>query len=330
MPRTARLDLPGLLQHVIVRGIEQRDIFLDDQDRGSFRKRLFGLLKEMETQCYAWALIPNHFHLLLKPTHFPLSSLMRRLLTGYAVTFNLSHQRSGHLFQNRYKSIVCEKESYLLELIRYIHLNPLRAGLVNNLAELDYYPWCGHAVLMGNQRLEGQEIREVLQHFSQRVHWARRKYREFLIDGVSMGRQKELVGGGMKRSHEIRSNKGAHESFDARVLGSGEFVDSLWKREELRGKIKRVLTLREIVDRVAIFLNLKAEEILRPSKKRQLAEGRGIVSYLAVREMGYKCFEVGKELRLGPAGVSIAMRRGEVLFGNKPEIKRKLMLGLEK
>jgi len=150
MPRQPRLDAPGLLQHVMARGIERRDIFKDDKDRNSFLDRLAIILEETQTQCYAWALIPNHFHILLRtgpsasadasrcragPT--PLSKVMRRLMTGYAVTFNKRHKRSGHLFQNRYKSVVCEEDAYLLELIRYIHLNPLRARLVQDLKELD-------------------------------------------------------------------------------------------------------------------------------------------------------------------------------------------------
>jgi REP element-mobilizing transposase RayT len=151
MPRQARLDAPGLLQHVMARGIERRKIFWDDQDRQSFLERLALILDETQTQCYAWALIPNHFHLLLRTSLMPLSKVMRRLMTGYAVTFNKRHKRSGHLFQNRYKSIVCEEDSYLLELIRYIHLNPLRAGLAKDLKELDKYPWTGHSAIMGKK-----------------------------------------------------------------------------------------------------------------------------------------------------------------------------------
>jgi len=149
MPRQSRLDATGLLQHVMARGIERRKLFLDDKDRESFLDRLAVILEETQTQCYAWALIPNHFHLLLRTGPTPLSKVMRKLMTGYAVTFNKRHKRAGHLFQNRYKSIVCEEDAYLLELIRYIHLNPLRAGLVKDLQELGKYPWAGHSALLG-------------------------------------------------------------------------------------------------------------------------------------------------------------------------------------
>jgi len=152
MPRQPRLDAPGLLQHVMARGIEGREIFQDDKDRESFLDRLAAILGETHTQCYAWSLIPNHFHLLLRTGPTPLSKVMRRLMTGYAVTFNRRHKRSGHLFQNRYKSIVCEEDPYLLELIRYIHLNPLRASLVKDLKELDKYPWTGHSTILGRRK----------------------------------------------------------------------------------------------------------------------------------------------------------------------------------
>jgi len=146
MPRSARIDIEGVLQHVMVRGIERRDIFLDDCDRSAFKDRLSQLLVKTRTDCLAWSLLSNHAHLLLRPTKGKLSELMLRLLTGYAVVFNLRHHRCGHLFQNRYKSIVCEEDAYLLELVRYIHLNPLRAGLVPSMRKLDTYKWSGHAV----------------------------------------------------------------------------------------------------------------------------------------------------------------------------------------
>ena len=195
MPRTARIDIPNLLQHVIVRGIERRDIFLNDDDRRLFLERLSKLLIETGTECLAWALMSNHFHLLLCPRVTKLSVFMRRLLTGYAIVFNLQHKRSGHLFQNRYRSIACEEDAYLLELLRYIHLNPLRVGLAKTIDELDSYPWCGHAVLMGKQELPGQNLADVLLLFDQRKKTARQKYREFVIDGIKNG-SREWTGDG--------------------------------------------------------------------------------------------------------------------------------------
>jgi REP element-mobilizing transposase RayT len=266
MPRQPRLDVPGLLQHVMARGIERRKIFWDDKDRSSFLERLAVILEETQTQCYAWALIPNHFHLLLRTSLTPLSKVMRRLMTGYAVTFNKRHKRSGHLFQNRYKSVVCEEDQYLLELIRYIHLNPLRAGLVKDLKELDKYPWTGHSAIMGKKKnplvpcpssknrftqlncsegapkgiqlgpekpekyLAEKTIEDVLLHFGDKLREARRRYRQFVKQGVDQGSRPELQGGGLLRSAGgdkrtlLGRKKEERELYDERILGGGDFV----------------------------------------------------------------------------------------------------------
>ena len=118
MPRKARLDAPGALHLIVVRGNRAAQDLYDDNDRDDFLERLSAILGESRTACYAWALMPNHFHLLLKTGQISIATLMRRLLTGYAVSFNLRHRRSGHLFQNRYKSILCQEDAYLLELVR--------------------------------------------------------------------------------------------------------------------------------------------------------------------------------------------------------------------
>lgn len=318
MPRSARLDIPGLLQHVIVRGIERRDIFLDDDDRSHFLERFTSLLSTTKTRCLAWSLMSNHFHLLLKPTALPLSHFMRRLLTGYAIVFNRKHSRSGHLFQNRYKSIVCEEESYLLELVRYIHLNPLRAGLVPNLSELDQYPWSGHSVLMENRSLDGQEIIEILERFGKSRTRARQNYRQFVSDGIATGRRRDLVGGGLRRSQRETDNAEEIECFDERILGSGAFVEGLIQAEDLRGKIGKVISLPELIDRICKILQLEPEIIRHPSKAKHLTEARSLVCYFGVRKLGYTGTDVGKELHLGPTGVSIAIRRGEKALKSYP------------
>ncbi len=207
MPRHARLDIPGVLQHVIVRGIEKRRIFVDGKDRSLFVERFSNLLLETDTHCLAWALLSNHVHLLLRTNNYKLSTFMRRLLTGYAVTFNLRHQRSGHLFQNRYKSIICEEEPYLLELVRYIHLNPLRAGLVTTVDALDRYRWSGHSVLMGKHLLPGQNTNEILLRFGSMPPSARANYKAFVAGGASTDKRNDLIGGGVRRS--LQSEKSA-------------------------------------------------------------------------------------------------------------------------
>lgn len=149
MPRLARLDAPGTLHHVIIRGIERRRIVDDEKDRQSFVSRIEQISVDLDTSVYAWALMTNHAHMLVRSGAVGLSVFMRKLLTGYAINYNRRHGRHGHLFQNRYKSIVCEEDTYFKELVRYIHLNPLRAGLVDTVQKLDWYRWCGHSGPLG-------------------------------------------------------------------------------------------------------------------------------------------------------------------------------------
>ena len=158
MPRKGRIDAPEALHHIIIRGIERRKIFRSDYDRSNFINRLKKLIPETQTDCFAWALIPNHAHLLLRTGSIPISVLMSRLLTGYAVWFNKKYRRHGQLFQNRYKSIVCQEDVYLKELVRYIHLNPVRAGIVPGLKELNSYPFCGHSSVTGKCRRSWQDV----------------------------------------------------------------------------------------------------------------------------------------------------------------------------
>lgn len=325
MPRQPRLDIPHVLHHVIVRGIERRDIFADDTDKERFVARLSTLLTKSGTKCFAWSLLSNHLHLLLMPTTVSLATTMRRLLTGYAVYFNRKYQRSGHLFQNRYKSILCEEEPYLLELIRYIHLNPLRAGLVPDLETLDLYRWSGHAVLLGQRSMEGQETDEVLARFGKSRTRARRDYRQFIADGVATGRREDLVGGGLRRSLLGREESSERTAYDERILGSGEFVDILTQRDT-SGEAKRPqLSLTELRQRVCAVTGVESAKLQRPGRERAVARARAIFCCLAVHEFGYTGKEVGTAAGLGSAGVCIAIRRGEELMHSEPTLRERVV-----
>lgn len=313
MPRSARLDIPNLLHHVIVRGIERRDIFFDDDDRRSFLTRFATLLQETGTECLAWALMKNHFHLLLCPRQEKLATFMRRLLTGYAVTYNRRHKRSGHFFQNRYKSIVCEEETYLLELVRYIHLNPLRAGAVKDMDELDRYPWCGHAVLMGNVDFSAQDTEEVLSRFGRGRQSARARYRAFVADGIPLGKRDELVGGGKRRSLKLADLVEDDGVFDARVLGDTHFVERLRREFGMSERLPQKITLAELAKRVADLFSIKPQSLRQHTRSVQVTDARAVFCNVAVREMGYSGAEVARLLKLSRAGVTVAARRGGVM-----------------
>jgi REP element-mobilizing transposase RayT len=210
----------------MIRGIERSPIFKDDQDRQDFIYRTGMLARETGTKIVAWALMRNHVHLLFFSGPSGISKFMRRLLTGYALRYNRRHRRNGHLFQNRYKSIICEEESYLLELLRYIHLNPLRTAVVRSIGELDHYPWSGHVVLVGKRKNDWQERAYVLYQFHEREGKAIRAYRRFMEEGKDQGRRPELVGGGLIRSlggwSQVLSLGRSREKMehDCRILGS--------------------------------------------------------------------------------------------------------------
>ena len=324
MPRQARIDAPRALHHIIIRGIERKRIFRSDSDRKNFLDRLGGIVSETKTDCFAWALIPNHVHLLLRTGLTPISRVMSRLLTGYAVSFNRKYRRHGQLFQNRYKSILCQEDRYLLELVRYIHLNPLRAGLVNDMKSLETYPWCGHRVLMGKGPNPWQNADYILALFADAKKPARKRYRSFVEQGISDGKRADLIGGGLLRSaggwtalKDFRK-AGIRVKGDERILGDSDFVDTVLKEGEEQLERKYWLEaqgydLKRVVGRVAELLSMTPGEILSRQKSPKTVKGRSLLCYWANRELGMTSTQIAKRLHLSQSAISRASARGEKL-----------------
>jgi putative transposase len=322
MPRQARLDVPGTLHHVMVRGIEGSNIFRDEEDRKAFTDRLCCLVKETETRILAWVLMDNHVHLLIISGPCGLSTFMRRLLTGYSIGFNRKHQRSGHLFQNRYKSIICDLDPYLLELVRYIHLNPLRAGLVQSLEELESYPWCGHGVLTGRQKNVWQERDFVLGFLGPKEKKAVRACREFVEAGRGLGQRPELTGGGLIRSlggwSKVVSlrKKGEAEAFDERILGGEDFVQAILT--EADQKLARQIKARKKVGELSKILKercreagVKEIELKSGSQRKVVSELRKELCYFLYRDLGLSMAEIARHVGVGTTGVAMAIKRME-------------------
>ena len=325
MPRLARIDAPGVLHHVMIRGIERRKIFRNDKDRDDLLERLSVLLPETGTSCYAWALMSNHAHFLFRSGEAGISSLMGRLLTGYVISFNRRHGRHGQLFQNRYKSVVCQEDSYLTELVRYIHLNPLRAKIVDSIQELEKYPYCGHSVLMDRQKREWQDDRYVLRFFNRIYKKARKNYSEYVKAGVALGRRQDLVGGGLIRSlggwTEIRKSRLSKKDrlkSDDRILGDSDFVSRILEQAE--EKFERGYELRisgydiaKVIERVLELYDIEKDDLYSGSRRRPIPDAKALLCYWAVRELGYNGVDMSKELGLTPQAVSFAVTRGEKL-----------------
>jgi len=328
MPRGSRIDAPGALHHIMARGIERTEIFREDSGRNDFLDRLGDLLMETKTCCLAWSILPTHFHLLLKTGQVPLATMMRRLLTGYAVSFNRRHGRNGHLFQNRYKSILCQEEPYLLELVRYIHLNPIRARIVADVESLETYRFSGHSAIMGRANRAWQDHKWVLRLYGKRLGVARRRYKAFVQEGVSLGRRSDLTGGGLIRSHggwvAVKAMRRAKlfEKADERILGDGDFVEEVLtvSQEHLEGKYHlraQGFNLDRMASRVSTLMGVDQGQIWDPGKERTRVKARSLLCYWAVRELGIAMTELSRRLGLSLSGVGLSVRRGEILARSK-------------
>jgi REP element-mobilizing transposase RayT len=322
MPRQARLDAPGTLHHVIIRGIEKRRIVDDDRDRNNFISRLGQIAVATRTSIYAWALMTNHAHILLSSGPQGLSSFMRRFMTGYAVNYNLRHRRYGHLFQNRYKSIVCDADGYFTELVRYIHLNPLRVDLVTNLSELERYPYCGHGVIVGKIRHDWQDRAHALSWFGRTEGEAKKAYRKFIKDGVALGRRAELVGGGLVRSmggwSEVVSlrRRGVRELADERILGSGDFVERILKEADERvrqeySRPERPSDLKWLIGQLCRKENVSMTELRSRSRRETISRFRGKLACKLIEEHGITMAEVARQIGMTTSGISKMLTRNK-------------------
>ncbi len=320
MPRQARLDAPGTLHHVMVRGIERRRIVDDGKDRGTFMARLGAAAASTGMAIYAWALLPNHAHILVRSGPHGLPVFMRRFLTGYAIEYNRRHRRHGHLFQNRYKSIVCEEDAYFRELLRYIHLNPLRAGLVRDLAHLDRYRWCGHAVVIGTVHYAWQDRAHVLAWFGRRETAAVQAYRQYVEDGIPLGRRPELVGGGLIRSRggwsQVKSRRGTDERglSDARILGGGEFVQRLLEEaeERLRRQFPAERRWREgkrLVERGCAEERVSLAELQSGSRREPVSRVRTRLVQRLVLDLGLPQAEAARLLGVSAPAIAKTLKR---------------------
>jgi REP element-mobilizing transposase RayT len=301
----------------MVRGIECTTIFRDDVDRADFIARLAALVEVGAWTVYAWALLPNHAHLLVRTGHRPLPRSMRSLLTGYVGAFNRRHKRVGHLFQNRYKSIVVEEELYLLELVRYLHLNPLRAKVVPKLRQLDRFPWTGHSSILGTVSRPWQDTQTILTQFGPTPARARRAYRAFLAAGLPQGRRPELQGGGLLRSlggwQAVAALRRGREAYcgDERILGRSEFVEQLQQAMAPAPPVRGPrLTLAALTARVCRQVGLAPAGLEGGGRHGAVACARAGIAYLWVEVGGHPARPLAPLLGVSPQAVYQAVARG--------------------
>ncbi len=322
MPRQARLDIPGALHHIMVRGIDRSNIFRDPQDKARFLERLGQNVQDAKCAVYAWVLMDNHVHILFRSGQGGISCVMRKLLTWYAQYFNRRHGRKGHLFENRYKSILCDEDNYLLALVRYIHLNPVRIKIIQTMTAMDKYPWSGHPAIIEKAKYPWMDTTTVLAQFGETKRKAVVGYRRFMQEGMTQGHEPQYSGGGLVRSLGGWSNvlsmrrKGRKEETDERILGSGDFVQQVITEAEDKSlrqmKLKRSgLTLIKIIEQECKKGQISQIELESGSRRSKVSLTRGQIARRGIKEIGLSAAEIARHLGVATSSITRAIAKME-------------------
>ena len=321
MPRQARLDLPGTLQHIIIKCAENQKIVKDQSDRQRFVSQIGDIALETGTTIYAWAITPKQVDILLRSGGEGLAPYMRRLLTSYAVTYNRRHGRGGSLFQERYKSTVCEEKPFFRDLVRYIHLRPLREKIVKNLTELNKYRWCGHRAILGAEGDAWQDCASVLQWFGKSRAEATKAYRAFIREGIKDDAP-EFTGGGLLRSvggwSEVKSlrKKKRTMASDARILGSAAFVKKILAqaKKSVRPRIKGPQLQRKIESTIRAACKkggIDVAELKAGSRRGAVPTVRLQLALQLTKKMDVTLVEAARHLGVTPSALSKAVTRAK-------------------
>ena len=296
MARRHRVHFPGALYHVISRGNQRQKIYKDDLDYQRFETLLGEMVKRHSLTLYAYVLMPNHFHLLLEVGRRPLSKAMQTLLYRYTHRYNQRYRKSGHLFQGRYKAILCDRDNYLMVLIRYLHLNPVRAGMVSDPAR---HRWSSHATYLGGKSTGGIAVEEGLKLWGARRGEAVKAYQRFIRDGLGAGHQDEY--------YEVK---------DQRYLGDDHFVESVSRRIDEQEQASPVkITMEEIVTELAQETGTTARVLLSKGRGRKESGLRAQAAYIGREVGGISLTEAAKYLRRDLSTLSLALTRLEERLG---------------
>jgi putative transposase len=270
MARQPRLLAAGLLYHVIARGNHRELIFLSEGDYGAYLARLVTYQRRYAVRLYAYCLMPNHVHLLSETSESPLSKFMQSVQQSYTQWFNRTHGKSGHLFQGRYKAIICDRDEYLAALVRYIHLNPVRAGLVEHP---DAYPYSGHRSYVTDDGPGIIDPRPVLALLG-----GRHAYRDFVLAGAELGHQPTYY-----------QTQGEHFLGARNAQRTGQ--SAAQPARTVPGT-----SLEVDVRRLAGRLGLDANKLRGPARTSALKSARAAMIFTLVRRLGYRVADVADAL----------------------------------
>lgn len=293
MARKPRIEFEGALYHVVARGNRKEDIFHSKNDYERYLDLLSRYKARYHYRLYAYVLMPNHLHLLIETAEIPLSKTMQGLQQSYTAFFNRKYGAVGHLFQGRYKAILCDRDAYLLTLVKYIHLNPLRARIVTRA---DEYPWSSHhAYLHKTQRPDLIDTDFVLGLFDTRKPSAIRRYQDFMDDSICADRE-EIYG-----------------TIDQRVLGDGPFVEAIVDRtrsEITDRRMPRKHSLEEIMAVAEAASGVTEKKMRSKGKSRDISRAR-VLFCRAALAYSYKVNEIAAFLGKDPSAISRYHAGGE-------------------
>ncbi len=288
MARKPRIHVPGGVYHVMLRGNGGQDIFFCNEDRYHLYLLVQEGVSRFGYRVHGFCWMTNHLHMAVEVGEIPLSRCMQNMAFRYTRWINGRQKRVGHLFQGRYQAVMVERDSYLLELVRYIHLNPVRAGMVEAAGE---YPWSGHRGYLGEEVIPWLSTDWVLGQFGRRVDEARRRYGAFVREGVEEGYREEFHRG----------------SEDPRVVGDEQFVQGVIGEKDKR--VGAVPKLDRIVRSVCRAYGMKEAELKGPGQRRDKSEVRAVLGWLAMEYGSATLSEVGKRFNRDVGTMSSAVRR---------------------
>ncbi|MDO9575456.1 MAG: transposase [bacterium] len=306
MARKSRIEYPGAFYHVMARGNHRESIFRDDHDRERFLKKLLEYKERYGFILYAYTLMSDHIHLLIEVRKEPLSRVMQGLLQSHTQWYNRKYKTVGHLFQGRYKAILCDKNNYLLTLLRYIHLNPVRAGIVKEPAK---YRWSSHRAYLDLDHSDIVDTEFVLTQLSSNTQESRQIYQSFVQEWVNESKEEDF-----------------YRTIDQRFLGEEDFIEEVKKKsgEELliEDDVLKNKTLDEIAKEVEKLTGVTLSDLYGRCRKKEIVEARSLFVRLALLYTKYKRKEIAEYLGRVPR--IIAYLVGKLSDEKLQSIKAKL------
>jgi REP element-mobilizing transposase RayT len=288
MSRKPRIHYPGAVYHVILRGNAGDQIFFEDPDRYRLFLILQHAVEKFDCRIHGFCFMTNHVHIVMQTGAIPLSRIMQNISLRYTKWINITRSRTGHLFQGRYNALLLDADEYLLELVRYVHLNPVRAGVV---AVPEEYPWSGHHAFLGTFTLPWLTTDWVLSQFSGTIKEARKGYSSFVSDGLREKRRNEFHSGNR----------------EGRILGDDTFAEHALVQAEQQ--LRRGYTLSEAISSVCRVYGISEEQLKAPGKARPFTEARALIAVLVREAPDLSLTELGKAVNREIAPLARAAQR---------------------